>query len=174
MVYWSKTGNTEKVALAIKEGLESAGLDVQMKRIEEAEGVDFLEYDLVCIGSPTYQWHPPPAIDDFLKKKHNKYCDEGKIRLDTKKIPGKNALIFCTYAGPHTGINEVIPSGKYISQFLEHLGFNILAEWYILSEYRGWKEGNTKGRMGDIRGKPNQEDLLEIRKKAEIMGKKIK
>jgi len=55
LIYWSKTGNTEKVALAIEEGLESAGLNVLMKRIEEAEGVDFLEYDLVCIDSPTYQ-----------------------------------------------------------------------------------------------------------------------
>jgi len=54
------------------------------------------------------------------------------------------------------------------------LGFNILAEWYILSEYRGWKEGNTKGRMGGIRGKPNKEGLLRIRKKAEKMGEKLK
>jgi len=157
----------------IKEGLENAGLNVVMKRIEESERVDFLEYDFVCIGSPTYQWHPPPAVDDFLKKKHNRYCDEGKVKLAAPKIPGKNALVFCTYAGPHTGINEVIPSGKYISQFLEHLGFNILAEWYVLSEYRGWKEGNTKGKMGDIRGKPTQEDLQKIRKNAEQIGKKL-
>jgi len=173
LIYWSKTGNTEKVTLAIKEGLEGAGLKVLMKRIEDSEDVDFLEYDLVCIGSPTYQWHPPPAVDNFLKKKHNRYCDEGKIKLAAPKIPGKNALVFCTYAGPHTGINEVIPSGKYISQFLEHLGFTILDEWYILSEYRGWKEGNTKGRMGDIRGKPNQDDLQKIRKKAEKIGKEL-
>jgi len=173
LIYWSKTGNTEKVALAIKEGLEVAGLKVLMKRIEESEEIDFLEYDLVCIGSPTYAWHPPPVVDQFLKKKHNMYCNEDKIKLAAPKIPGKNALVFCTYAGPHTGINEVIPSGKYISQFFEHLGFTILDEWYILSEYRGWKEGNTKGRMGDIRGKPNQDDLLKIRKNAEKIGKEL-
>jgi hypothetical protein len=62
------------------------------------------------------------------------------------------------------GISEVIPSGKYISQFLEHLGFTILDEWYILSEYRGLEKGNMEGRMGDIRGKPSREDLLKIRK----------
>jgi flavodoxin len=173
LIYWSKTGNTEKVALAIKKGLEGAALKVLTKRIEESEDVDFLEYDLVCIGSPTYEWHPPPAVDDFLKKNHNRYCEEGKVKLAAPKIPGKNALVFCTYSGPHTGINEVIPSGKYISQFLEHLGFTILDEWYILSEYRGWKEGNTKGRMGDIRGKPNQDDLVKIRKNAEKIGKKL-
>ncbi|MCW4053753.1 MAG: flavodoxin domain-containing protein [Candidatus Bathyarchaeota archaeon] len=174
MIYWSKTGNTEKVALAIKDGLEVAGLSVLMKTIGESEDLDFLDYDLVCIGSPTYQWHPPKPVDDFLKKKHNLYCDKGKIMLATPKIPGKNALVFCTYAGPHTGIQEVIPAGKYIGQFLEHLGFNILDEWYILSEYRGWKEGNTKGRMGDIRGKPTHEDLRKIKKDAEEIGKKLK
>ena len=174
LIYWSKTGNTEKVASAIKEGLEDAGLNVVMKRIEESEDVDFLDYDFVCVGSPTYEWHPPPAMDDFLKKKHNRYCSEGKVKLDAPKIPGKNALVFCTYSGPHTGINEVVPAGKYIGQFFEHLGFTILDEWYVLGEYRGWNEGNTEGRMGDIRGKPSQEDLLKIRKNAEQIGKKAK
>jgi len=174
LIYWSKTGNTEKVALTIKEGLEGAGLKVVIKRIEDSEDVDFLEYDLVCIGSPTYQWHPPPPMEDFLKKKHNRYCNEGKIKLAAPKIPGKNALVFCTYAGPHTGINEVIPAAKYISQFLEHLGFTILDEWYILSAYRGWKEGNINGRMGDIRGKPSQEDFLKIKKDSDRIAEQIK
>jgi flavorubredoxin len=173
LIYWSKTGNTEKVALAIKEGLEGAGLNVVMKRIEESEDVDFLEYDLVCIGSPTYQWHPPPPMEEFLKEKHNKYCNEDKIKLAAPRIPGKNGLVFCTYSGPHTGINDAIPAVKYISQFLEHLGFTILDEWYVLSEYRGWKKGNMEGRMGDIRGKPSREDLLKIRNNAEQIGKRI-
>lgn len=173
LVYYSKTGNTEKVALAIKEGLEAAGFNVVKKRIEEAEDLDFLEYDLVCVGTPTYEWHPPPAMDDFLKKKHNRYCKEGKIKLNAPKIPGKKALVFCTYAGPHTGINEVVPVGKYIGQFFEHLGFTVIDEWYVLCEYRGWNEGNTIGRMGDIRGKPSQEDLFKIKKDAEQLGQKI-
>ena len=174
LIYWSKTGNTEKVALAVKEGLEGGGLKVVMKRIEEAAEVDFFEYDLVCIGSPTYQWHPPQPMDDFLKKKHNRYCNEGKIKLGAPKISGKSALVFCTFAGPHTGSNEVIPAGKYISQFLEHLGFSVLGEWYVLSEYSGWKEGNIQGRMGDIQGKPSKEDLLKIKRNAQEISEKIK
>jgi len=54
------------------------------------------------------------------------------------------------------------------------LGFTILDEWYVLSEYHGWKEGNTEGRMGDIRGKPSQEDLLKIRNDAELIIERIK
>lgn len=34
IVYWSKTGNTEKVALAMKEGFERAGFKVDVKRVE--------------------------------------------------------------------------------------------------------------------------------------------
>ena len=36
LIYWSKTGNTEKVAYAIKQGLEEASIQVTMKKAEEA------------------------------------------------------------------------------------------------------------------------------------------
>jgi flavodoxin len=48
IVYWSKTGNTKKVANAIKQGLEEAGLKVAMKEQHEAEDIDFFEYDLAA------------------------------------------------------------------------------------------------------------------------------
>jgi len=51
LIYWSKTGNTEKVAFAIKEGLKRAGVKISVKRAEEPADVDFFDYDLVCIGS---------------------------------------------------------------------------------------------------------------------------
>ena len=62
VVYWSKTGNTEKVALAIKEGLEAASFEVDVKKPKEAADVDYFDYDLVCVGSPSYQFHPVELI----------------------------------------------------------------------------------------------------------------
>lgn len=44
IIYWSKTGNTEKVALAINEALEAAGVEVLLKRTEEAADVNFYDY----------------------------------------------------------------------------------------------------------------------------------
>ena len=167
IIYWSKTGNTEKVAFAIREGLEGAEVRVSLKKAEEAEDIDFFDYDLVCIGFPSYQWHPPKPITDFLNSKMNKYRKEGRVKLGAPKIPGKNSLIFCTYSGPHTGIDEAIPAGKYVGQFFEHLGFTVLDEWYILSEFHGWEEGSTRGRRGDIRGKPTEEDLRKVKADAE-------
>jgi len=54
IVYWSKTGNTRKVANSIHRGLEAAGLQVTVKEQHEAETEDFFNYDLVCVGAPSY------------------------------------------------------------------------------------------------------------------------
>jgi flavodoxin len=172
IIYWSKTGNTEKVANAIKQGLEAAEVQVTMKKQEEAENVYYYDYDLVCVGSPSYSWHPPEPMANFLKSKFAAYRKEGKIKPRAPKVPGKNALIFVTYSGPHTGIDEATPAGKYIRQFFEHLGFTVLAEWYVLSEFHGSLENSTQGRMGDIRGKPTEEDLLKIKEDTERLAKK--
>ena len=163
IIYWSNTGNTEKVALAIKEGLQTAGAEVLLTRLEQAEDIDFYVYDLICIGFPSYHWHPPKPLDDFLKKKFAEYGRQGRVKTGAPKIEGKNALIFCTYSGPHTGINEAIPAGKYAGQFFEHLGFTLLDEMYVLGEFHGSEEMSTIGRMGDIRGRPNEEDLRQVR-----------
>lgn len=166
IIYWSKTGNTEKVAHIIKEGFLEAGVDAIMQRVEEAGDLDFFAYDLVCIGFPSYQWHPPEPMDMFLKSKFSAYRQQGRVKVNAPRIPGKYALVFCTFSGPHTGINEAIPAGKYAGQFFDHLGFQLLDEWYILSEFHGSEINSTKGRMGDIRGKPTPEELRQIKQKA--------
>jgi hypothetical protein len=162
VIYWSKTGNTEKVALAIEAALETAGVEVLLKRVEEAGDIDWYEYDLCCVGFPSYQWSPPKPVDAFLKDKFSVYRKQGCVKTGAPKVPGKHALIFCTYSGPHTGINEAIPAGKYAGQFFEHLGFTVLDEWYVVGEYHGSAERSTQGRLGDIRGRPSTEDLRKV------------
>lgn len=173
IIYWSKTGNTAKVANAIKQGLEAAKIKVTLKKQEGAEDVDYFDYDLVCVGAPSYSWHPPEPMANFLKSKFVAYRKEGKIKLGAPKVSGKNALIFVTYSGPHTGIDEATPAGKYMRQFFEHLGFAVIAEWYVLSEFHGSLENSTQGRMGDIRGKPQEEELLKIKEDAERLARNI-
>jgi flavodoxin len=172
IVYWSKTGSTKKVAIAIKQGLEESGLQVTVKEQHEAEGEDWFNYDLVCVGAPAYSWHPPEPMDKYLKGKFAKYRQEGKIKPGAPRVPGKNAVIFLTYSGPHTGMDEATPAGKYMAQFFEHLGFTVLAEWYVLSEFHGSVENSTMGRMGDIRGKPTHEDLEKVKNDAAELARK--
>ncbi len=109
ILYWSSTGNTKKVAYAIKDGLEAAGVNVSIIKTTEAEDIDYFDYDLVCVGCPSIQWHPPKQVTEFLLKKFDAYRKHGKIKTGAPKVPGKNALIFCTYSGPHTGLNEATP-----------------------------------------------------------------
>lgn len=162
IIYFSKTGNTEKVAFAIKRGLEKAGLKVTVKKVNEATEEELYDYDLVCFGSPVLHSLPPPPVFKFIRKNEKQYKKVGEVNLSSPKVLNKNAIIFCTYSGPHCGINEAIPVGKYIRQFFEHLGFDIKGEWYEVGEFHGWETGSTKGRLGDIRGRPNAEDLALV------------
>lgn len=166
IIYCSFTGNTEKVARSIQNGLELGGFDTTVRKVQDAEDIDFYEYDLVCIGAPSYNWRPPKPMDDYLRNKFNHYKKQGRIKVNAPKIPGKNTLVFCTYSGPHTGIREAVPVGKIIGQYFEHFGFHIVDEWYILSEFIGSEEYNTLGRMGNIKGLPSKEDLERIKERA--------
>ena len=166
IIYWSNTGNTQKVAQRIFKGLIDAGYETQIKKINEpldnAGELDYFDYDLVCFGSPSYSWHVPKPVDDYLKSKFAQHKKEKLIKLGAPLVPGKKVLIFCTYSGPHTGVNEAIPAVKYIGQFFEHIGFRVVDELYVLSEFIGSKENSTLGRMGDITGRPNESDLKQI------------
>lgn len=173
IVYWSNTGNTEKVAHAIKEGLQQTGIKVDLKKPQQAAEVDFYSYDLVCVGSPSIEWQPAKPMADLLKAKLNLYRSQGKIKPCAPKIPGKNALIFCTYSGPHTGIAEATPAGKTMRQYFEHFGFNIVGEWYIVGEFHGREDLSTQGKLGDIRGKPSEKALAKIKKNAQHLSKSL-
>lgn len=174
IIYWSKTGNTEKAARAIQEGLQEAEANCLLKRVEDAGAVDFFDYDLVCIGFPSYQWRPAPPMEKFLNDKFAHYRKQGHVKEGAPAVPGKSALIFCTYSGPHTGIREAIPAGLYAGQFFEHLGFTVLDEWYIVGEFHGREELSTRGRLGDICGRPTEEDLRKVRQDARLLVDEIK
>jgi multimeric flavodoxin WrbA len=168
VLYCSITGNTEKVARAIAAGLLAGGLQTTLMKYQDADNVDWLDYDLVCVGSPSYNWNVPQPFNDFLRKMFVNYRNTGRIKPYSPRV-GKSALVFCTYSGPHTGINEAIPAGLYMGQFFDHLGFDILDYWYVLSEFIGSLEASTQGRMGDIRGLPTAEELDTIADSAQAL-----
>lgn len=162
ILYWSATGNTEKVAFAIRKGLEKEKVKPTVKKFAEAAEEDLLSYDLIFAGAPSYSALPPEPVRLFISEKHKFYMERGDIKLGAPKIPGKTTFVFCTYSGPHIGINEAIPATKYMAQFFEHLGFEIAGEWHIVGEFHGRPEFSTKGRLGDIRGRPNEQDLAKV------------
>jgi len=52
--YYSKTGNTEKMAIRIAEALRKNGLAADLKKVESMDASDLLKYDCLVFGSPTY------------------------------------------------------------------------------------------------------------------------
>lgn len=172
-MFWSRTGNTEQAAHAIKDGLEESGARVVMRRVEEIEELDYFDYDLVCLGFPSYQWTPPEAVMRVLKEKHRRYARDGRVKVNAPPVVGMHALVFCTYSGPHTGIDEAIPAVKVAAQFFEHLGIRVADEWYVVGEFHGDEEASTQGRLGDIRGRPDDEDLRRLRERARRLGQRL-
>ncbi|MEW6481438.1 MAG: NAD(P)H-dependent oxidoreductase [bacterium] len=54
IAYSSFGGNTERLAKAVKEGVESSGCTPIFKRASEVRELDFKEADGIIAGSPTY------------------------------------------------------------------------------------------------------------------------
>ncbi len=54
VVYDSATGNTEKMAVAIGDGLREIGLDVEVKKVNATDLDDLVAADAIVMGSPTY------------------------------------------------------------------------------------------------------------------------
>ena len=54
VIFDSKTGNTEKMAVALAKGAENEGAKVTVKRAEDVKLQDFTDSDGIITGSPTY------------------------------------------------------------------------------------------------------------------------
>ena len=173
IIYWSATGNTEKVAEAIRQTLNRKGIEPVFKKVADAAEEEFNDYNLVFIGAPSYMWQPPDPVQNYIKDKMDHYRKKGSIKLCAPKLPGKKAVVFITYSGPHTGIKEATPAGDYLGQFFEHIGFEVADKWYTVGEFHNSLENSTKGVLGDIRGRPNQQDLAEVESKVTALIKSI-
>ncbi len=163
-LYYTLSGNTEKVANRIERTVQDMGHEInKVKVTSNTDEVDLLDYDFVFNGSGVYQWLPGRPMMDLFDNLREKYNDSGGIKPGSPKQEDKKAVIYCTYGGMHTGKNEAIPAVKYMGQMFDHLGFFILDEWYIVGEYPENNEvASTQGRLGNIKNRPDERDLEEI------------
>jgi flavorubredoxin len=164
-LYFSATGNTEKVAMRISEAVQELGHEIDTLKVTSKQiEIDILNYNFVFVGSGVYAQLPGTPLIELFKELMQKYRKADAIKPTSPRRPSAYAVVYCTYGGAHTGINEAIPAVKYMGQLFDHLGYTIMAEWYIVGEYktkrlRGF---SVAGRLGDIRGRPNEEDLKDI------------
>jgi len=166
-LYFSTTGNTRKVARQIDRTLRQLGHEVETVPVTKELEPDLLAYDLIFTGSGVYSWLPGKPMIELIGKLREKYARIGEIKPASPRRPGKKAVIYCTYGGGHTGANEAVPAVKYMGQLFDHLGFEVIAEWYVPGEFLGGnlQHLSTTGRLGNIKGRPNGQDLQEISEK---------
>jgi NAD(P)H dehydrogenase (quinone) len=94
VLYFSKSGNTKKLAQEIAKGVESvAGVKAVMKNTQEVSKQDFLDCAGIIAGSPTYfgvmAWDLKRIFDEFVGTR--------------TKMEGKVGAAFATSADPSGG-----------------------------------------------------------------------
>jgi hypothetical protein len=161
ILYDSLGGNTEKVANTIHKTLVDEKIDAALIKVAAGFDIDLYDYDLIFLGSPVIAWMASDVMRDFVLRKLRDY-HKTVIKPSAPLRPGKFGVSFCTYSGTHIAENEAVPVTKWFSAFLEHLGCQVRGEWHIVGEFHGAEAPNLGGRLGDIRGRPNDRDLLEI------------
>ena len=71
VAYYTKTGNTQKMAEAVAEGVRSGGVEVDLKPVTEVTPEDMLQYDGLIFGSPTYYgamaWEMKKLLDQSVR-----------------------------------------------------------------------------------------------------------
>ena len=161
VLYWTKNGNTEKIAWRIHNTLQKAGMEVSISRITKDLEVEYLDYNLIFLGAPVYENLSPQPVLFFLRK--NRRREGVNLLPSAPEIPGVAAVPFCTYGGGHTGYNEAVPMLKHIGQYFEHEGIRVVEDIAVLGVFPEADESyNTAGRFGDIRQRPDEHDLTEV------------
>ena len=68
IIYFSQTGNTEKMAHAVADGVKEEGVAYEVKKVQDTSVDDLLEADGIIIGSPTYFGTIAAEIKSLLDK----------------------------------------------------------------------------------------------------------
>lgn len=80
IVYWSGTGNTEIMAEAIKEGMEDAGLNVDLKEVYDVSIEEVLKYDKIALGCPSM------GLEELEEEDFEPFMQKLEINLANKQI----------------------------------------------------------------------------------------
>ena len=168
IVYASNTGNTEKIAIELKKNFDRYGWDCTLKKLPndydfENPDFDFDDYDFVCIGSPVNLELPLPQVRKVMTSRpHGSH----------KIVPGpKCGIVFCTYGGIHLGPKEAEPTLKLLELDLEHLSFKVIGSLAVPGCIGD--KYNPDWFHGDMRGRPNAEDLHKVETFVDDVMKKL-
>jgi NAD(P)H dehydrogenase (quinone) len=71
VAFYSRTGNTKKMAEAIAEAMGKNGVQTDLRNVESVAVPELLGYDAILLGSPTYYgtmaWEVKKLLDESVK-----------------------------------------------------------------------------------------------------------
>ncbi len=97
VAYYSKTGNTRKMAELVAEGGRSAGAEVEMVQADEADFAQLASYDGFALGTPDYFSYMAGQLKIFY--------DEALSHKG--ELSGKPAVCFVSHGGGGRAIESV-------------------------------------------------------------------
>lgn len=100
IVYDSRTGNTEKMAHAVAEGVKAEGVEAVVKKVDEASVDSLPEVDSLILGSPVYYGLPSGKLKGLI---------DASIKYHGK-LDGKVGAAFASSGGTHSGAETTIIS----------------------------------------------------------------
>lgn len=80
VIYYSRSGNTRKMAELVADGIKKEGLGIDIKDVKDVSADELLKYEAIVIGSPTYYGTMAAQIKKLLDdsvKFHGKL--DGKV-----------------------------------------------------------------------------------------------
>jgi flavodoxin I len=107
IIYGTGFGNTGIMAKALEEGAKNAGLDVTIKKVNEAAPADVEKADAIAIGLATYKGAGMPTVIKYV---------EGLAKLPLK---GKLGTAFGSYGW--SGEGPIV-----ITNMLKGYGMNVI------------------------------------------------
>jgi len=111
VIYFSQTGNTEKVAMAIQKGIKQTTGQCDLVKIKDADPRRLYEYDLIGLGAPCFAVEPQ-NVSDFIK--------------NMRFVGGKHLFAFLTHGGnPELYFPSIYP--KLQKRGLKVIG---MADWF--------------------------------------------
>jgi NAD(P)H dehydrogenase (quinone) len=99
VVYDSKTGNTEKMAFAVAEGIKKVGeINVEIKKVDQTTLKDLQDADGIIIGSPVYYGQMSAKMKDLVDRSVDIHG----------KLEGKVGAAFTSSGGTATGAETTL------------------------------------------------------------------
>jgi len=80
IIYWSGTGNTEKMAELIKTGAKQSGLDVTLKNVASTNSFEIDDYDILALGCPSM------GCEEIEESEMQPFVDEITPKMNSKKL----------------------------------------------------------------------------------------